>query len=348
MKSKYLINNKYVTMIDVVDEFDTSESMFISNLAKKIRKKQISFKVIEIDRGVKDLKVFQKIPMLMIGDKKDVEDFKLNDYSMSVLDNKLRSITRKLIPLSANKDILSKHDFYVEEKSYNINDLELNNKLFIEEESPFKVFNFGDYLFIAPNMAFMYFESEEIKNKESGRDLKVIKKTYLNKSSFRDALLCRRTDLWNNIFKFIRNIPQKYNDENITVVFFKEIISSGIFVSFMSKKYIDIIENKKILPFKISENNKFSLKSEDEISDEFKTLEEEMKEYENVKKEFDKVKELLRAKGEIWLSLDLIEKINNKWKIWLNPIDDNIYRYGWYELEDLYNWLKGEGKILKK
>lgn len=53
------------------------------------------------------------------------------------------------------------------------------------------------------------------------------------------------------------------------------------------------------------------------------------------------------ALSPAWLNKNIKEETAYDIMFWLNPIRQNKYNFGWYSVEELDQWIKGEGPIIK-
>lgn len=268
MKSERFIENEFITMIEVSSDFDTREDMLMGDLIKGIRNKKIGFTVKEIQYS------FYKLPILILGDKDDVINLKLNDYSEKAIRKEIEINNFRNIPLTANNEILSNYKFTLNFKSNNPESLkfDFNDKVFTGG-SLFKVIDFGSYLIIFPNLSCMYFNADELKNAKKGDDYyKVLKKTLIKKASFRAELRKRREDLREYMFSVLKNIGNNYSSKNLTALIYDGFLSSGIYISFMDEQYVKNVHEDLVLPFKVDEKeNKLILKTQEEIDKDIKS-----------------------------------------------------------------------------
>ena len=67
------------------------------------------------------------------------------------------------------------------------------------------------------------------------------------------------------------------------------------------------------------------------------------------REELEKIKTRLQKAGKHWFSLEDIQETDDKeLKVWLNPMEQNIYTHYWCTLQDLRDWLKNKGPIMKE
>ncbi len=64
------------------------------------------------------------------------------------------------------------------------------------------------------------------------------------------------------------------------------------------------------------------------------------------KQDLAEVKDELRQANKGWLSLDFIREVDGGYHVWLNPLEQKDYHYGWFELDDLKLWAKDKGPIM--
>lgn len=63
----------------------------------------------------------------------------------------------------------------------------------------------------------------------------------------------------------------------------------------------------------------------------------------------EKVKKFLEKKKKGWFFLGNPQKFDDGiWRFWLNPWDQHIYEAGWYTLEELKQWGKDKGPVIKQ
>lgn len=352
MKSEGFIKNDLVSMIDIRDEFDTSESMFLSNIFKNIRKKRANFKVQELNLLDVDDSVLVDcdsltIPVLIIGTGIENIDINKNNYLGKTIKNEYY-FNRKILNLYSKLDFFYEYKFSLgfQHKNPIINDNKYKDVYFIEN-SLFRIFNIGDILFVIPNInSFLYLKKDEFKKERKDGYYNIFKKTLLKKKVFIKDLISRKNEIKDLVFSEIRAF-EKYTVDNLAVINYSQFMSSGIYLCFTSKENVDII-NEGLNPFNISEENIFSLKKENELEKnrfDKKAYEGELNKQ---KKLFDKKKNKLEKKGFKWYSLDKLSKFDNGiWHIWLNPYDQYWYNYGWFTIEDLEDLLNDTGKIIK-
>lgn len=344
MKSERFIENELVKMIEISSEFDTSEDMFLCDLMKNIRKGYIGFTVKEIKYS------YLNLPLLILGDRESVKTLELSSYAQESIVREIQCSNYKIIPLVANDDILSKHEFsldYIFNKPKTLRH-DFSDYVFTGG-SLFSVIEFGSYLIIYPNLSCMYFKKDEIKNSRRGEDyFKVLKKTLVKKKSFRSELRNRRENLREYLCDTLREIPNKYSTNNLTVMTFKGFLRTGLYITFTDEKYVSNIHNDLVIPFHIdSETEEFTPKTELEIKNEVNERIAYQKRMEEAKIPFDKIKEELRELDKSWYSLDELKEYDGVWHIWLNPRQQNKYNSGWFTIEDLKDWCENKGKIMK-
>jgi hypothetical protein len=61
---------------------------------------------------------------------------------------------------------------------------------------------------------------------------------------------------------------------------------------------------------------------------------------------FDDVKSALRDQGKEWHSLERWQWMEGEIRFWLNPTDQDIYRTGWFSIDDLIAWTQNLGPIV--
>jgi len=62
------------------------------------------------------------------------------------------------------------------------------------------------------------------------------------------------------------------------------------------------------------------------------------------------VEELLRKAGKEWFSLGgrVIESDDGELRTWLNPQAQHIHNYGWFTFDELRQWARNEGPVMKE
>lgn len=61
---------------------------------------------------------------------------------------------------------------------------------------------------------------------------------------------------------------------------------------------------------------------------------------------FEEVKTTLHDQGKEWHSLERWQWMEGGIKFWLNPNEQDIYRPGWYTIDDLIAWAHDTGPVL--
>lgn len=61
---------------------------------------------------------------------------------------------------------------------------------------------------------------------------------------------------------------------------------------------------------------------------------------------FEEVKTTLHDQGKEWHSLERWQWMDGGIKFWLNPNEQDIYRPGWYTIDDLIAWAHDTGPVL--
>jgi hypothetical protein len=61
---------------------------------------------------------------------------------------------------------------------------------------------------------------------------------------------------------------------------------------------------------------------------------------------FEEVKLTLKDQGKEWRSLERWQWMEGGIRFWLNPTDQEIYRSGWFSIDDLIAWTHDQGPIL--
>jgi hypothetical protein len=60
----------------------------------------------------------------------------------------------------------------------------------------------------------------------------------------------------------------------------------------------------------------------------------------------DEVKATLRDQNKDWHSLERWQWIEGEIRFWLNPIEQDIYRAGWFSIDDLIAWTHDHGPVV--
>lgn len=366
MKAGTVIKKENLLLISVEDEFDTSEAMFLGDIAKGILKNELDFCVKEFKPLSSILmKTNETIPLLVIG-KGDNINLDVNNERVAELINRELSFSINEINLYANKEIIANEKFSLGYKFKNpiLDDYkeELFNKQFTSNQSLFKAIQIGRLLIIAPNREIMYFEENEIKRAVAGDDYYwKIKKTLL-KASFIKELRERQKALREYTHDFLRSFNARPKKE-LTVVNYDNILNSGLYIGLMDIEKSDFYKRELILPFKLSEcriiegdkvkfvKPEVSFKTEEELEKEIKEREDYLLRKSIEEKKFEAEINLLKEKGYSWYSLNPIgikewdnEDCSKTWMVYLNSSD----KHGWYSLEDLKDWNNGVGIYFKK
>ncbi|MCS6939269.1 MAG: hypothetical protein RMJ55_16205 [Roseiflexaceae bacterium] len=61
---------------------------------------------------------------------------------------------------------------------------------------------------------------------------------------------------------------------------------------------------------------------------------------------FEETKAILAEHHREWRSLERWQWMDGEIKFWLNPVDQESYRAGWYSIDDLIAWVYNEGPIV--
>jgi hypothetical protein len=61
---------------------------------------------------------------------------------------------------------------------------------------------------------------------------------------------------------------------------------------------------------------------------------------------FEETKAVLAEHHREWRSLERWQWMDGEIKFWLNPVDQESYRAGWYSIDDLIAWVYNEGPIV--
>ncbi|GAB4111334.1 MAG: hypothetical protein Fur005_21030 [Roseiflexaceae bacterium] len=61
---------------------------------------------------------------------------------------------------------------------------------------------------------------------------------------------------------------------------------------------------------------------------------------------FEEVKQTLTDQGKEWHSLERWQWIDGEIRFWLNPHEQDIYRSGWFSIDDLIAWAHETGPIV--
>lgn len=60
----------------------------------------------------------------------------------------------------------------------------------------------------------------------------------------------------------------------------------------------------------------------------------------------DEVKVTLGDQGKEWHSLERWQWMDGEVRFWLNPKDQDIYRTGWFSIDDLIAWARERGPVM--
>jgi hypothetical protein len=61
---------------------------------------------------------------------------------------------------------------------------------------------------------------------------------------------------------------------------------------------------------------------------------------------FEEVKVTLTDQGKLWHSLERWQWMEGGIKFWLNPTEQDIYRSGWFSIDDLVAWAHDTGPVM--
>jgi hypothetical protein len=61
---------------------------------------------------------------------------------------------------------------------------------------------------------------------------------------------------------------------------------------------------------------------------------------------FDDVKQTLTDQGKEWRSLERWQWMDGEIRFWLNPTEQDIYRSGWFSIDDLIAWTRDGGPVV--
>jgi hypothetical protein len=61
---------------------------------------------------------------------------------------------------------------------------------------------------------------------------------------------------------------------------------------------------------------------------------------------FEETKAILAEHHREWRSLERWQWMDGEIKFWLNPVDQESYRAGWYSIDDLIAWVYNQGPIV--
>jgi hypothetical protein len=61
---------------------------------------------------------------------------------------------------------------------------------------------------------------------------------------------------------------------------------------------------------------------------------------------FEEVKTTLQDQGKHWLSLERWQWMDGGIRFWLNPNDQDIYRSGWFSIDELIAWAHDTGPVM--
>lgn len=60
----------------------------------------------------------------------------------------------------------------------------------------------------------------------------------------------------------------------------------------------------------------------------------------------DEVKQILRDQGKEYHGLDARQWLDGCMRFWLNPVEQDIYRSGWYSIDELILWTRERGPVM--
>lgn len=60
----------------------------------------------------------------------------------------------------------------------------------------------------------------------------------------------------------------------------------------------------------------------------------------------DEVKAALRDQDKSWHSLERWQWMEGEIRFWLNPVEQDIYKTGWFSIDDLIAWTYDQGPVL--
>lgn len=265
MNSEGFIKQEGLILFNLQDNFDTSEAMDIGKLAQNIIKKKVHFEVQELELPFNPSDMEQKatVPVLIIDSGERIKDINnISDYIKNRLYSTIRGIWRV--------NLFSKTDDYVclgyEHNKPVANDFIDTKEKTFTKGSLFNVYNVGDTFFITPNHGYLWFEEGDLKKGN------YLKKTLMKKNSFIDELRRRKNVIREYQYSTLRSLAN-YSVDDLVVLSVQRFLCSGIEVGFMDKKYRSVLEEKSIVPFNISKENKFAFKTEEEIEKEFQKKE---------------------------------------------------------------------------
>ena len=61
---------------------------------------------------------------------------------------------------------------------------------------------------------------------------------------------------------------------------------------------------------------------------------------------FEEVKQTLTDQGKEWRSLERWQWMDGEIRFWLNPNEQDIYRTGWFTIDDLIAWASESGPVM--
>lgn len=61
---------------------------------------------------------------------------------------------------------------------------------------------------------------------------------------------------------------------------------------------------------------------------------------------FDEVKQTLTDQGKEWRSLERWQWMDGEIRFWLNPAAQDLYRPGWFSIDDLIAWAHDSGPVV--
>jgi hypothetical protein len=63
---------------------------------------------------------------------------------------------------------------------------------------------------------------------------------------------------------------------------------------------------------------------------------------------FEQTKETLEQQGKDWYTLERWQWIDGAIRFWLNPKDQELYRAGWFTIDELIAWAYNDGPIMQQ
>lgn len=338
MKSESVVKDKDMLLVGITHEFDTSEECALSNIFKlkrnnALKGKSLNYKFENIE-----------IPVFIFGDEhyiKSINEEIINNKN-SIYFNFLKNNIDKIKNIGDLKDfeffymnqlknpIIDDFKILKNRESYYVINGNMYNPIYINES----------IFIIIPNLNFMVLYDEEVVKKKYTIRLK---KSVINKKEKLAELKKRKEDILKYQFNIIRNLSNK---DRYAVLSSREFLSASVLIGYMNKEQMDALD-KEIVPFTIKDKGIIEYKNKQAIDKEYYELKKYRKEEEKERKKFEKVKEKLKKKGFDWFSLESMHKDKKGiWRMWLNPVNQRNYNFGWFTLQDYIDLLNDKGCII--